>query len=1032
MSAPVHLDPTRPVAERVEALLALMTDEQKLACLNGIPETVLADGTVLPELSNQFNEVLHGSGHHADATLFPQAIGLGATWDTDLMEAIGDVVSHETRARDTGVYAGFGPVADIRSNPLAGRFEEGFGEDPLHAAAMTTAYAWGLRGRHPDYVRVFPQMKHFLGYNHEYHRHRTSASMGVRALHEYQAVPYRKPVESGAVLGAMTSYNLVNGVPSIISPILDTLRTEWAAGGRFFFLPDGWDGVNLNTSKGAAWDTWEQPDADVPYPAALAAEDGLDLDAKETGVYASALMLHAGVSHFHDGSDLPFVPDAAEAVRRGLFGLTMDDVDRAVRDWLDFLVRTGLLDGDACEYNLIEADPHPQERPESIALALQAAREQLVLLKNEDAALPFPDTARIAVLGPLADLNLRDYYSPLVPDERRITPLQALRERLGEANLLHHSGNDTIAWQARRSGEAAPGAYVTVGEDGRLAARSETLGDTEAFEAFDWAHEQHMFRHKATGKFVMANLLHYEEGPASFANQAGASGDGGPVLLAGEEAMEDANAWFTHQNLHYRREGNAVELFGVNHVPSVPDGPFHPRLADDGSLPLTKGPAEAVLTETVVEDGPAAAAAVAAEADWAVVFVGNHPLVNARECFDRPGLDLAPRQADLVREVAAAKPGRTVVVVVSAYPLAIGAIANDPNVAAILYTSHAGQAAGTAIAEALVGDYAPAGRLTSTWLADTSSLPKPGRNHTAYRVDEVDMLEYDVIAAGLTYRYSAATPVYEFGHGLTYTSFAYGNPDFPAEVDADAPFAIEVDVTNTGERTSDEVVLVFAGHMDNGYGPGLRPQLAGFTRAKDIAPGETRRVAVAVDPRDLFVWDPARGERIVESGTYDFWVGEGPGGFETSIRVNGADLGVLDLAEARNVWEVATLNKGVTYWEISKRNTLARRGGYHSTGSRRAGDHVGLNNVDLDGATAIELRAATTTAPWADLADRVVEVRTGTPNGPVIAEIAVPVTDGVQDFTTVRAELDRAAGLKRLYLVFRCGGVYLDTIRLER
>src|SRR5690606_21015736 len=176
-----------------------------------------------------------------------------------------------------------------------------------------------------------------------------------------------------------------------------------------------------------------------------------------------------------------------------------------------------------------------------------------------------------------------------------------------------------------------------------------------------------------------------------------------------------------------------------------------------------------------------------------------------------------------------ARPGRTVVVVVSSYPLAIGDIAADPNVASIVYTSHAGQAAGTALAEALFGDFSPAGRLTSTWPADTASLPKPGPKTEEFRVDEVDMLEYDVIAAGLTYRYSKAEPVYGFGHGLSYTSFAYGGFEAPERVAADTPFTAALDVTNTGERASDEGVLVFASGRASAYGDrGPRPPLAGF------------------------------------------------------------------------------------------------------------------------------------------------------------------------------------------------------------
>ncbi|MEU6860452.1 glycoside hydrolase family 3 C-terminal domain-containing protein [Glycomyces sp. NPDC046736] len=1019
MSAPAYLDPDRPVAQRVEALLALMSEEQKLTCFGGIPEgLVLADGYTLPQLENRFAEVLHGSGHFAHATMFPQAIGLGATWNPELLERIGEVVSTEMRERDQDALAGFGPVADIRSNPLAGRFEEGFGEDPHHVAAMVTALAWGLRGRHPSWVRILPEMKHYLGYNHEWHRHRGSSSMGVRALHEYQAVPYREPVEAGAVLGAMTSYNLVNGVPSVASPLMDLLRDEWARG-PFQFLPDGWDAVNLHTTKGAPWDTWEAPEGDVSYPAALAADAGLgELDRDETLVVAAALMLKAGQTNFRDGSELPLGEAAAEAVRRGLFGLDMSHVDQVVRDWLTFLVRSGKLDGDACPYNLIPASSAPEDKPQSRALALQAAREQLVLLKNE-AALPLAPGARIAVLGPLADLNLRDYYSPLVPAEGRVTPLQALRERF---EVLHHNGNDTVAW-------TAGGRYVHRTEDGTLTAAAETLTSATHFEVWDWAHDQYMFRHTDSGRFVKADYLEFAADDKTFENQNGRSDGTGPALAAVDELMEDANAWFTFQNFHYHPAGTggAVELFGMNHVPAEVSEPYRVGLAADGTLPLTKGPGETVLTETVIEDGPAAAAALAAEADHAVVFVGNHPLINARECFDRPGLDLAPRQAELVRAVAAANPGRTTVVVVSSYPLAIGDIAADPNVAAIIYTSHAGQAAGTALAEAIAGDFSPAGRLTSTWLADLASLPKPGPRSEAWRVSEVDMLEYDVIAAGLTYRYSKAEPVYGFGHGLSYTSFAYGDFTVPAEVSG--PFEVGFTLTNTGSVTSDEVALVYATSLDSVYGDRVPSrQLVGFTRVGDVAPGEARRVSVAVDPAALFVWDVVSGKRVTETGRYRLTVGDG--GPEAIAHIEGEVIAPLDLSAGANVWEKATIAKGVTYWEVSRLRTLEREGGYHSTASRRPGDHVGFTKVKLDGVAGVELRTATTTADWADLSDPVIEVRADAPDGLLLAEVEIPETAGLQSFTTVEASLAPVEGVRDLYLVFRGAGIYIDTIRL--
>lgn len=132
------------------------------------------------------------------------------------------------------------------------------------------------------------------------------------------------------------------------------------------------------------------------------------------------------------------------------------------------------------------------------------------------------------------------------------------------------------------------------------------------------------------------------------------------------------------------------------------------------------------------------------------------------------------------------------------------------------------------------------------------------------------------------------------------------------------------------------------------------------------------------------------------------------------------------------MWEKATIAEGLTYWEVAKLNTLKREGGYHSTGSRRAGSHVGFTKAVLDGATAIELRTATTTADWADLSDPVIEVRAAAPDGPLLAEVEVPKTAGLQSFADVTAPLTGAEGTQDLYLVFRSGGVYIDTIRLAR
>jgi beta-glucosidase len=210
----------------------------------------------------------------------------------------------------------------------------------------------------------------------------------------------------------------------------------------------------------------------------------------------------------------------------------------------------------------------------------------------------------------------------------------------------------------------------------------------------------------------------------------------------------------------------------------------------------------------------------------------------------------------------------------------------------------------------------------------------------------------------------------------------------------------------------------------------------GFARAKALAPGETRGVSVRVDPRDAFVWDVITQQPVVETGRYDLMVGASSADIRlaTTIHVTGHTIGTLDLTTTRNVWEYYTISHGVSHWEVSKANTLARRGGYHSVASRRAGDHVGFTRVELGGGiNGIELRVATTTASWTDVSDPAVEVRINRPTGPLLGTLRFDPTGGPQDFTTVRAPLhirSTARHTDNLYLVFRTGGIYLDTIQL--
>jgi beta-glucosidase len=1056
-----YLDTSLPLERRVEALLAQLTDEQKLACLTGLPALTLADGHDLPARSSAGVEGLHGSGQVAEATMFPQAIGFGSTWDTELVEAMGHVVGFEVRSRNPASLRAWAPVADVRSNPLAGRYEEGYGEDPFLAGALGTAYGFGIKGRHPLYVLAKPEMKHFFAYNHEWNRARSSSSMSARALHEFNTVSYRMPIAAGAVLGAMVSYNLVNGVPSNMNPILRTVREEWAPG-SFMFVSDAWDEFNVYETKGAPYvfPLTVPDDADVSYTTALSPDPSDDATNRAT---LGALLLHAGMSNFSDGNGADFHPDdaARDAVARGVLGASMDDVDRVVRDWLAYQIRTGALDGDASPYTVKTVPPNsrPQELASSRELALRAAREQMVLLKNAHGLLPLDreHTRRVALVGPLADVNLRDYYSPAPPDDQRVTPLQGLTAELGAGKVAFAPGTDVVAWRS-----AAYGTYVTaaagdeqmtagftpsrrpIGGGHALPDKAGWVGPEQAFQIYDWGYDQQFFRSVATGCYV--NTDQDIVGDAT-------------ELRTSQATMPDSDAqWNTNTNFHYPKNTDGTRsIYGVDYIENdqfyrqYPTGryvqagpgtghPLAPVLAYDAFQSGDKAlRATAQFTETVLEHGAEKAAALARSADYAVVVVGNNVRVNARESQDRPGLELPPRQKELVHATAAARPGRTIVVIVSSYPYAVQDIEDDPNVGAILYSSHAGQAAGTALADVLFGRYAPAGRLSSTWLRDESSLPRMYDDADGHEPQyTVDMLQYDQLAAGLTYRYSKAAPTYAFGHGLTYTTFRYGHLSVPRTAAGDRPFTVALRLENTGHVTSDEVVQVYARPLDSAYGSNVpRGQLVGFDRVKALRPGESRQVTIEVDPRDLALWDPSRGATVVESGRYEMAVGASFDDIRvrSTVSVEGHTIGTLDLTgSAHNAWEHYTVSSpGITHWEVSKENTFRGRGGYHSVGSRRAGDHIGFTRVDLRSARGIELRVATTTARWAKTANPAVRVHADAPDGPLLGTVSFEPTGGLQEFRTVSAPLAAApaGGPQRsLYLVFTEPGIHLDTLRL--
>ncbi|MDG4797744.1 glycoside hydrolase family 3 C-terminal domain-containing protein [Micromonospora sp. WMMD1082] len=784
--------------DRVEDLLARLTLPEKIGLLHQWQAPV--PRLDLPGFRTG-TEALHGVAWLGPATVFPQAIGLASSWNPDLVRAVGAAVGDEVRAKHhadpervgLNVWA---PVVNPLRDPRWGRNEEGWSEDPWLTGRLATAYAEGLRGDHPERLRTAPTVKHFLGYNNETDRATTSSDLPPRVLYEYELPAFRAPLAAGAAVAAMASYNLVDGVPAHLSPLINDELRRWAPG-EVLVVGDAGAVTNIAGVQGH-----------LP---------------EHVNGFAAAL--RAGIDSFteDDADSTPTRERLTEALRRGL--ITTSDVDRAVRRVLTLRWRLGDLDPP-------HTDPYAATPPEVVdcpahrELAREAARQSIVLLRNRG-LLPLAPGLRVAVLGPLADTVYADWYSGTLP--YAVTAYQGLTGRLPQVST--HPGADRIVL---RVGDQLVGCPADA-EGGPL-----TVGtDAAWFDVFDWGRDTVALRAVGNGRHV------------------GADDDGTLV-----NDRPGPGGWVVRETFQFDPLPDGTVL--LRHLATdryvTVDGDGRLRVAGDDRQAGT------AFGIDLVADGAAQAAALAADSDVAVVTLGNHPMVNGRETEDRVDLALPARQEAMLRAVHAANP-RTVLVVTSSYPYALGWA--QEHLPAVLWSAHGGQEHGTALADVLLGDAEPGGRLTQTWYTDAAELP--------------DLLDYDVIGADATYLYYRGEPLYPFGHGLSYARYDYTDLRLSAaSASIGEEVEVSVDVTNSGDRTGEEVVQLYTRQRRSRVKQPLR-QLRDFARIT-LAPGERRTVTLRLRTAELGWWDADRGGPVVEDATHTVLVGRSA----TDVRLTGA------------------------------------------------------------------------------------------------------------------------------------------------
>jgi len=946
-------NPDLSMAQRLRDLMGRLTTDEKIGLMHQYQQPI---PRLCIDIFKAGTEALHGvawSNNHVDnsvvtatATTFPQAVGMASTWDPALIKQVGSAVGDEARAIHSQMPDVFGlnlwaPVVNLLRDPRWGRNEEGYSEDPTLTSTIATAYGSGIQGDDPTYLKAAPTLKHFLAYNNEVNRDTSSSTLTPRTLHEYDEQAFEPTLKAGAATGVMASYNLVNGRPNTVSPLLTRIRD--LTDKDLFNVSDAFAPHNLTGS--------EQYYATAPE--------------------ADAAMFKAGIDSYvaDDNKPAQMIADVKSALDQGL--IDMGTIDRVARDALSLRLRLGEFDPDGGPYGGIDASA--LNTPAHQRLARKTAGEAAVLLKNQASTLPLDAsrTKSVAVIGQLEATLYSDWYGGNLP--YRVTPLQGIKERLGSgAQVSGTEGVDRIALK-----DVDTGKYVTAtgtGTGDAVAATADSAAPAAQFDVFDWGQGVSTLRDVGNGK-----VLGYNWGPFT-------THDAQP------------NGWYVQQQfklesqadgtyvLHYAGNETHESWFGAKSYVTV--GP-------DGTLGLgaaTAAQATHFAKETI-SSGIEQAVAAAKQADTAVLVVGSMPFINGREANDRTTMALASGQEALVKAVLAANPN-TVLVLESSYPDTI--TWEQQHVPAIVWTTHAGQETGHAIADVLFGDVNPSGHLTQTWYDSEDQLPS--------------ILDYDIAKARTTYQYHRGGELYPFGHGLSYTTFGYSELRAERAVAADGTIHASVRVTNTGDRAGADVVQLYT-HQRTSRDAEPIERLQVFRRV-ELAPGASTVVRFRLPAGKLAHWDVTRDRWVVERSTYDLRIGASATDIRQSapVQVNGEIIPARDLRRTTAAEDFDDY-RGTTLVDTSK---------VDGTSVSSAGTGVAwVSYADA------QLRAPRTfTARVANAgAASTVEVRLDSPTGRLLGTANVPTTGGRYAYATARAALGGApiTGRHAVYLVIGDG-----------
>ena len=838
-------NPNLKIEKRVENLLSLLSPEEKVGLMmNG---SISVDSLGIPAY-NWWSEACHGICMNG-ATVFPQAIALAATFDDAQQYEIYTAVSDEARAHwNTTDHNQFGktratggawhqglsfwcPNINIFRDPRWGRGQETSGEDPYLTGKMGTALVKGMQGDNPKYYKTHACAKHYAVHSGlEANRHRFDVSVSMRDLWETYLPAFKTLVTEAGVQEVMCAYNRYEGEPCCGSDRLlqDILRNKW--GFKALVVSDC-GAINNFYTRGQ-----HETHANATEASIDGVLSGCDI---ECGTSYNAL-----VQAMKDGK------------------INESDIDVSLRRILRSRIELGMFDSEEMDpWKDLGADDISS--PAHTALAHKAADEAMVLLKNSGNILPLKkDGLTIAVVGPNADnVSMQNgNYNGTPTRENQKSILQAIREKAPGATIIYDRGcelaDDYLTVNHISDLNGGKGIYAeffnNVTMSGAPVAKGyydeinmRTMGDYRFAEGVEFNN----FSARMTGKYV-----------ADF------TGDLSYSLRGNDTWKLTVNGKVIAEQKEAPQQGNRGGFGGGrNQQPQtikVVKGQTY-----NFQIDFTKGATgSAYLSFDLSQRKLAEFSSVAEKVKNADVIImvsgissrleGEEMRVNY-EGFsggDRTKIELPKVQLGLLD--AMYKTGKPVVLVnCSGSAIGFGAVENQYQ--ALLQAWYGGQAGGLAVADVLFGDYNPAGRLPVTFYKSTDQLPA--------NIEDYNMSD------GLTYRYFKGEPLYAFGYGLSYTTFAYGDATLSkSSIKAGGSVDITVPVTNTGKRDGDEVVQVYIKALDNADAPikGLK----GFKRV-NIKAGETANVTITLEPKAFEYYDEKIDELSAMPGRYKILYG---------------------------------------------------------------------------------------------------------------------------------------------------------------